>query len=676
MLLLASGAQAQSTTCSPTGTTGANSPAVVIAANGNTTITCGTVTTTGASSDAIVVTNTAGTTTVTGGTTSATGAGSRGILVGSSAPAATGLVTLNTGAVTTNGTAVFAASNGSANLVINANGNVTSATGTGILAITGGMTQVTIGAGTTTTGVEGASLQGVAGNTLIVNGTLRNTGGTTPYTVLPGGPFTLTLGANGTIVGPLTFTTGNDTFNNQGTFALPASLDFLAGTDVFNNTGTLTAFTGTSVVRNLETFNNSGGLIDMRDGAANDIVNLANSNFAATGNSRVGIDVIGTGGTIQADRLVIGGTSSGTTTLLANFITPVIDPAGALIVDSSVNNVGSGQFVLAGNTNFGLINFGVQTRGGDVFLVSTPDARAFDTVFAGRQVRDLWYRSADVYTNYATARRISFGQERKAPIGFWAQLYGETGKAGDRNRNASLFGTTLAVSDRIKTDYRGAQGGIDFASANFVVGLTGGYARAKADTNAFTDLVTEGRNYGAYAQFGMTNGIYAGALIKRDDYRTRLNNAAIQVDGVRSRSRSEGIEGELGLRTGGEGNINFDVGAGLAYVRSRLDTFNFGNISFDADRMTSMRGRVHARASFAGDIAPFIEARGFHEFRGDTDFQLRSGSVTTDLEGSGKGTWVRLEGGFGGGTAGGALISAWADLGDTRGYGLRAGFRF
>ena len=497
---------------------------------------------------------------------------------------------------------------------------------------------------------------------------MRNTGGTTPYTVLAGGPFTLTLGSASTIVSPLAFTTGNDTFNNQGTFALPASLDFLAGVDVFNNSGTLNAFSGTSVVSNLETFNNVGGLIDMRDGAANDVVNLTNSSYAATGNARLGIDVIGTGGTIAADRLVIGGTTGGTTTVLANFVTPIIDTTGALIVDSSLNNVAVGQFVLGGATNFGLINYAVQTRGGDVFLVATPDARAFDTVFAGRQVRDLWYRSADVYTSYTTARRVSFGKERKAPIGFWAQLYTENGKAGDRNRNTSLFGTALTVSDRMRTDYRGAQGGIDFGSSNFIVGLTGGYARAKGDTDAATDLVTEGRNYGAYAQFGMTSGFYAGALIKRDNYRTRFNNAAIQAGTVRSRSRSDGIEGELGLRTGGEGNINFDVGAGLAYVRSKLDTFDFGNITFDADRMTSMRGRVHARASFAGDIAPFIEARGFHEFRGDTEFQLRSGSASTTLDGLGKGTWVRIEGGIGGGTGGGPLISAWADLGDTRGY--------
>ena len=138
----------------------------------------------------------------------------------------------------------------------------------------------------------------------------------------------------------------------------------------------------------------------------------------------------------------------------------------------------------------------------------------------------------------------------------------------------------------------------------------------------------------------------------------------------------DGVEGEIGLRAGGAGTINFDVGAGLAYVRSNLDTFNFGNITFDGDKMTSMRGRVHARASFAGEMAPFVEVRGFHEFRGDNDFQLRSGLASTDLQGSGKGSWVRLEGGIGGGTGGGPLISGWADFGDTRGYGLRAGFRF
>ena len=673
--ILISGVTTAAVTCGNVSTTGANSPAVVVAANGTTNVTCGTVSTTGAASDAIVVTNTAGTTTVTGGTTTATGLGSRGIVVSSSAPAATGLVTVNTGAVTANGNAVVATSTGGANVVVNTTGNVTSTAGTGILATTAGTTLVTIAAGNTVTGIQGVNLQGTAGNTLVVNGTLSNSTGTTPYTVQNGGPFTLTLGATGSIVGPLAFTTGNDTFNNQGTFALPASLDFLAGTDVLNNTGTLTAFTGNASILGLETFNNAGGLIDMRDNAGNDVVSLS-GNYVASGNARLGIDVVGTTGVNLADRLVIGGTTSGTTTILANFINPVIDTTGPLIVDSSLNNLTAGQFVLSGQTNFGLINYAAQVRGGDLFLVSTADARIFDTVFVGRQMRDLWYSSADAYSSYATARRVSFGNERSHPLGIWAQLYGERQTSGDETRSATAFGSTFNVNDRIRTEIRGAQGGLDFGSSNFVIGITGGYERAQGYSANAASIRTEGHNYGAYAQFGMTSGLYAGVLVKRDELRTVYTNGAVGNGFANPHSRTDGIEGELGLRAGGMDNINFDLGVGLAYVHSNFDSFNFGNIAFDEDETTSMRGQAHVRATFAGGIAPFIEARGFHEFRGDNSYLLRSGNSVSTLDGEGKGTWVRLEAGIGGGKNGGPLISAWANVGDTTGYGLRAGFRF
>jgi trimeric autotransporter adhesin len=55
---------------------------------------------------------------------------------------------------------------------------------------------------------------------------------------------------------------------------------------------------------------------------------------------------------------------------------------------------------------------------------------------------------------------------------------------------------------------------------------------------------------------------------------------------------------------------------------------------------------------------------------------VRSGSNSSFLDGNQKGTWGRVEAGIGGGTGGGPIVSAWADFGDTRGYGLRAGFRF
>ena len=673
--IFVSGVTTAAVSCGNVATTGANSPAVVIAANGTTTTSCGTVSTTGAASDGVQLTNTAGTTTVTGGTTTATGLGSRGIVVTSSAPAATGLVTVNTGAVIANGNAVVASSTGGANVVVNTTGNVTSTTGTGITATTAGTALVNIAAGNTVTGVQGVNLAGTAGNTLIVNGTLSNSTGTTPYTVLAGGPFTLTLGSAGSIAGPLAFTTGNDTFNNQGTFALPVSLDFLAGTDVLNNSGTLTGFAGNASILGLETFNNSG-LIDMRDGAANDVITLAGTNYVASGNASLGIEVVGSGGVNLADKLVIGGTTTGTTTVLANFVNPVIDLTGPLIVDSSLNNLTSGQFVLGGAVNQGLINYGIQVRGGDAYLVSTADARIFDTVFIGRQMRDLWYSSADAYSSYATARRISYGQERSHPLGIWAQLYGERQTSGDESRSTTAFGSNFTVSDRIRTDIYGAQGGLDFGTSNFVIGVTGGYERAKGITPNASLVRTEGHNYGAYAQFGMTSGLYAGVLVKRDELRTMYTNGAIANGFAQPHSRTDGIEGEIGLRTGGSDKINFDFGVGFAYVRSNFDAFNFGNITFARDELTSERGQAHARATFAGGIAPFIEVRGFHEFRDSNSYLLQSGLATSTLDGANKGTWARIEAGIGGGNKGGPLISAWANVGDVTGFGLRAGFRF
>ena len=674
-LVLNTAGQAATVTVGNISTTGTASFGVLAAGGTDLTLRTGNISVIGAGSTAIDAGAQTGNVNITAGNITANGLGSRGIVVSSSAPAATGLVSINTGAVTANGNAVVASSTGGANVAVNILGNVTSTTGTGISATTAGTTLVTIGAGNTVTGVQGVNLAGTAGNTLVVNGTLRNAGGTTPYTLLGGGPLTLILGSAGSITGPLAFTIGNDTFNNQGTFALPAALDFLAGTDVFNNSGTLTGFAGNSSILGLETFNNSG-LIDMRDGAANDVITLTGTNYVATGGASLGIDVVGTGGVNLADKLVIGGTTTGTTTVLANFVNPVIDFTGPLIVDSTLNNLTTGQFVLGGATSQGLINYGVQVRGGDAYLVSTADARIFDTVFIGRQMRDLWYSSADAYSSYATARRISYGQERSHPLGIWAQLYGERQTSGDNSRAVSAFGSNFTVSDRIRTNIEGAQGGLDFGASNFVIGVTGGYERAKGITPNASLVRTEGHNYGAYAQFGMTSGLYAGVLVKRDDLRTTYSNGAIANGFAEPHSRTDGIEGEIGLRTGGMNNINFDFGVGFAYVHSNFDAFNFGNIAFARDELTSERGQAHARATFSGAIAPFIEVRGFHEFRDSNSYLVQSGLATSTLDGANKGTWARIEAGIGGGNKGGPLISAWANVGDTTGFGLRAGFRF
>lgn len=657
--------------CGNVSTTGAASPAVVVAANGTTNLTCGTVTTTGAASDGILVSNTAGTTTVNGGTTSSTGAGSRGIMVTSSAPAATGLVTVNTGAVTANGNAVVATSTGGANVVVNANGNVTSTTGTGITATTAGTTLVSIGAGTTTSGVQGVNLQGVAGNTLVVNGTLRNTSGTTPYTVLAGGPFTLTLGASGSIVGPLAFTTGSDTFNNQGNFALPAALNFLSGTDVLNNSGTLTSFNGTTTITNLETFNNVGGLIDMRDGVANDVVNLGNANYVGSANARLGLDIDGGVNGLTADQLIIGGNASGSTALELNFLpgSAVIDRNGVLIVDAATAT--GSPFSLAGSQNSGLINYSLQQTGGDTFLVSSADEAVFDSLVVSQMAMEASYQSIDAHIACSAARRSGVDTDN-SPLSLCGQLYASNDRSGDNGLAASAFGTNLSYSDRRKTERRGAQVEVGFkAGGSFEIGLTGGYGHSETSLSSGSDIDMDGHNVGVYAEFGSSSGLYAGVMAKRDRFKGRFSNDAI-IPLVRLKGRSTSVDGEVGFRAGRVAGASFDANVGLSYVRTRLNDYTTGNINFDNSKFDSLRGRVGARLTWDGSIAPFIDAKLFNEFRGDSDVVLGSGSLVDTLYSRGRGTWGRLEAGL----AGNGMLSAWVDVGDVKGWGVRAGFRF
>ena len=652
-------------------------PGLVINSAGNQTTTLtatGPVATNAASTNAIDLTS-GGTLDFTQtGTVSTTGASSIGI----DASSTTGAITVNTGIVSSTGTgspaAVRAVASGIAPVIVNATGNVTSGTGAGILVSTLGAATVTTNSGTTVQGAT-AGIDVTSGTTtaLNVNGIVQGTG-TGQAIIATGGPATVTIGSTGRVNGRSTLTVGDDVVNNSGTYNAIGTTDFGAGTDVFNNlaTGTVFSTNGAAVFAGLETFNNTAGLIDMRDGAANDTLNLS-GNYVGSGNARLGLDIDGTAsGGLTSDRLIIGGNASGSTNLLLNLRpgSALVDTNGVLIVDAGTAT--GNPFVLA-PTSAGLINYNLLQTGGDTFLVSTVDDAVFDGVLVGRMAQDMWYQSADTYTDYAAARRTEGGATRSSPVGIWAQLYGSQERYGNRNVSFTAFGTSLTASERLKTRRRGAQAGIDFGVGGvFVLGITGGYEHAKANSAFGSAFDVEGYNYGAYAQFGGASGLYAGVLAKRDDYDIRLSNGVL-IPLVRPDGRSTGVEGELGFR-GGTSGMTFDFGGGLSYVRTKLDDFTTGNIAFDSDRTTSVRGRLGGRLGFiTGGLAPYVDAKVYHEFKGDTGVTIGSGSQFDTINGRGRGTWARLAAGLGGK---GPLLSVYGDFGDVKGWGVRGGFRF
>ena len=361
-------------------------------------------------------------------------------------------------------------------------------------------------------------------------------------------------------------------------------------------------------------------------------------------------------------------------------VTPVgsgvpINTGGLLVVDAGTSTAGA--FTLGTTSATALIDFSLDQRGNDFFLVAAPNADAFQPLALSNFAKAMWYQSADIYESYATLRRGDLGKARTNGVGIWGQLYASRDRSGDDDTVAA-FGADFDVDNRIRTHRRGAQVGVDFQPTNgsFIVGVTAGYQHADADVRSTSgEFEAKGYNIGAYAMFGSANGLYGGLLIKHDRNDVKLTNDAFAAADNNPDFTSTGVEGEAGYRFA-MGGLNIDAGAGLAWVRSDIDGFTAEGITYDFDDAKSMRGRVGARVGFGGRWGPYLDGRLFHEFKDDSRLTLINGASLSEIETSGRGTWGRLEAGFGGHNGAGPMAAVWGEFGDVKGIGVKAGFRF
>ncbi len=661
--------------CGSVTTAGANSVGVDATASGSLDLRCTSVGTAGANSDGINIVNTAGPTSVTGGTIVTGGPGSIGIDV---ATLGTGLTTVNTGAVRSTGTgspaAVRVAASDCATVNVNVTDDVTSTTGAGVLASSACAVAITTSAGAPVIGAtSGITATSGTGTSIVLNDAVRATAG--PAIDANGAAAAITVNAGGSIVGRIDLTPAADTVSNAGLFDVIGTSDFGAGTDVFNNLagGTVRSVAGAGSLANCESFTNAG-LITLVDGAADDTLTVCN-NYTGTGGARLALDVGGNAGGLVADRLIVGGNAGGSTAISLNTLSglPIIDPDGVLVVDAATAS--GTPFALTGPVSFGLVNFALRQTGGDTFLVSVPDAAIQDVATLGDFAQELAYQSLDAHASCASARRSHANAERATPVGVCAQLYRSEDRLGSDGRSATVFGTDLAYSDRLETRRRGAQVELSVrAGGSFEIGATAGYARSEADLASGTGLVAHGRNYGAFAQFGSPLGLYGAVLAKRERIDARIANP-LNIGLVRPEVRGTAFDGEVGYRTPGFG-ATIDLHAGISHVRTRMADFTAGNIAFEGERIASTRGRLGARLGWASEVAPFVDARVYHELDREGGTIVRSGALFDTIYGQGRGTWGRLEAGVGGAPGGGPLVSAWLDVGDVKGWGVRAGFHF
>ncbi|MEO6300337.1 MAG: autotransporter outer membrane beta-barrel domain-containing protein, partial [Paracoccaceae bacterium] len=479
---------------------------------------------------------------------------------------------------------------------------------------------------------------------------------------LTGSPGTLTN--NGTIN-----TTGSarlagfTALSNAGTLNLAAGT-FTAPIDVFTNSGTLNAVNGATTIIGQANFANSG-LINLQDGAPNDVLTI-NSDFVGSGGSTLAIDASNT----AADRLVITGNASGSTTLNATVVgAGPLNIPGNLVVDT--NGSTPNAFTLGtvtGITASPLVNYALVQRGTDYFLAAAPSAAAFDPLAVGKLASSIWYQSADEVQSQTDLPAVTVGAS------LWGQAYYSHDKVADRDNQIVLQGTTFDIDNRVKTRRLGIQGGVDYGFGGARVGVTGGVGSAKTVNDLSSRLKANGWNAGLYGQFGGLTGFHGSALVKYDSYKLRFTSGAF--DGEGARLRAKGADGSLGYRFAMGGEAMIDAKVGLSHVSTKVGDIDAFGFDYDYGRIKSTRGRAGVRATFAGNFAPYIDASIHHEFDGKRNLRLFDGLNGYDLGEGGKGTWGRIEAGLTGRDGPGPIVGLWADVGDKRGFGARAGFRF
>lgn len=635
-------------TTGPVTTAGNNSRGIDIAGPGPIALDAARVTTSGANSDAIRVAGVDGPISISSGTVATAGVASNGIVANATA---------------------------CANIDITARDDVISAQGSAIVASSQCNVAVTTMPGADVAGrLAGIDVTSGTGAAIVIGGSLTSAAG--PALNVDGAAANVTIGAGGGIAGRVDLTGGNDVLTNNGVFAPVGTSDFGAGTDRLANNGTVRVAGDIRLISLEELFN--GGVVDLAGSTPADRLAVS-GNFVGGPGSVLALDVATDAAGTPADRLIVGGNVTGTNAIRLNPIgsgPAVANPVGVVLVDAAPTSTGT--FTLQGPQRSGFVDFSLRQAAGDTLLVATPNELAIEPLSLGGVGHEFWYQSADAWSENAALRRHDLGTDGAKGVSVWAQGYGSSDKRGDRSRSVDVFGTARDVNLRRETDRQGAQVGVDFrpGAANFAVGVTGGYQHAEIDFASGTRSDLAGYNIGAYALYGGAQGLYGELLAKADFFDVELVNGAL-FSGRESDGKSYGIEGEAGFRTS-LGSFNLDVGGGLAYVTTDLDSFQSSGFTFDFDKAESLRGRLGVRLGGQGSgFQPYLDAKVLHEFKGGNDASFTSGGFTQRFADGNKGTWFRGEVGLAGAADRfGGFVSAFGEVGDVRGYGLRAGFRW
>ena len=473
----------------------------------------------------------------------------------------------------------------------------------------------------------------------------------------PTGTSALNLGSSARLSGWIHMSVGADRVTiNPGAEWTTANINrFGEGYDSLTNAGTIFAQAGAGF-KDLEKFENLG-TIDLSDGMTA-TMNIDGDYFGGSGTVRM--EVSGA----LADRLMIVGAATGSSTVDVNFLTEgVFSSSGILLIDAGASSADAFRLgSVTGNVST-LVDYTLTQNGSDYILFATPNEGGMRPLSLSVVAADLSHESAEVlFKGMVKVPRV----RRKQPFAFW------NAPRGGSERVAALRSPASDTPDG--TANLGSQFGAEmFVGQEVAVGVTGSYGSANANRRLLSKGVQGGSsNYGLYAHYESKSGFYATALLKKDRENLQLTDSAFRA--------TNGVGSSLGLALGGghraqRGSVRVDVATSLAFLQTQIDGFSAEGINYRFGKSNSLRGRVGTRLNFDGPLAPFIDAEVHHEFAQGKGVTLTSGPASFSAKSDEENTWGRLELGFGSQLQPGPTFSAWGQLGKAEAVGLRAGIR-
>jgi outer membrane autotransporter protein len=423
------------------------------------------------------------------------------------------------------------------------------------------------------------------------------------------------------------YSESGNSFDNRGTITVSGSDNVI---DMGSNPTTLLP---AYAAQNPNAFNNAG-VIDFRDGAADDVLTIAGD---FSGNGELNVDVSGLQG--SSDMLhIYGDVIPGThDTVNLNFLGMPTTASSEIAIVTVSGNSAPGSFALGtvNNPNASFLNLGFS-------LHSHLDAgNATDDVFSlavdVTGLSDPGVLAASVVPGVQSLMNSQVGTWRqrigaidksdKGGASLWARLFqdkgtinpdhaaanfGQGGNFGfDQNNSGSEVGADVGINDEFSIGVLAAKSD----ASQHLSGPRAGSSKITADT------------YGIYGTWISPSGFYLDGSYRWTSFTTKMSSAAggVQVDGD---AGTFNVEASYAWTL--EGGLKIEPQFQYTHTNvSNVDQATVGLTRFQAQNGTAERGRlgVMLRKSY-GDAdkgtlwTPYASINAVHEFDGQNDYTI------------------------------------------------------